>query len=146
MIRDSALEATLLNSEQYSKIVMDHFDRPRNAGPMTDPHGVGTAGGQTCSDILTISIRVCDDHISEIAFQCQGCPAAIACASMTTELAKGKHLDAAAEIADDTVAQALGGLSPDKRHCSNLGAEALSNAIMDYVMRQIEAQHPSRDQ
>ena len=85
-----------MSSEPYSRIVLDHFEKPRNAGTLVDVDGVGTAGGQTCSDTLTISIRVRDDHISEIAFQCQGCPAAIACASMTTELAKGKHLDAAA--------------------------------------------------
>ena len=134
-----------MSGEQYSETVTEHFQRPRNAGAIENPDGAGTAGGETCSDTLTIYLRVKDDRISEISFLCQGCPAAIACGSMTTELALGRHLDDAADIADDTIAEALGGLPPDKRHCSNLGAEALANAIMDYITRSIEAEVARRE-
>ena len=123
---------------QYSDIVVDHFERPRNVGPLADADGVGEAGDGSCGDTLKW-IRVRDEHIAEIAFQCKGCPAAIACGSMTTVLAKGRHLDDAADIADETIVQALGGLPADKRHCSNLGAEALAMAMMDYAVRSVEA-------
>ena len=51
---------------------------------------------------------------------------------MVTELVKGKHLDEAEEISNNTVADALGGLPPVKMHCSNLAADALHAAIEDY--------------
>lgn len=120
-----------------SDIVMDHFQRPRNVGDLPDADGVGTAGDHTCGDLMTIWIRVRGDHIREIRFRCRGCPAAIASGSVTTELAAGKHLDDAGRIAADTVAQALGGLPERKRHCSNLGADALASAIWDYLHRAI---------
>jgi nitrogen fixation NifU-like protein len=101
---------------------------------------VGTAGRAADGDVMTIYIRVRDERIREISFQCKGCPAAIACGSMTTELAKARGLDHAAQIADETVAAALGGLPPEKRHCSNLGPQALANAIWDYVVRSVERQ------
>ena len=51
---------------------------------------------------------------------------------MITELVKGKTLDEAEEITNNTVAEALDGLPPIKMHCSNLAADALKNAIADY--------------
>ncbi|MGC9453321.1 MAG: iron-sulfur cluster assembly scaffold protein [Phycisphaerae bacterium] len=123
----------------YSDIVMDHFRRPRNVGELEDADGVGTAGAESCGDVMRIWIRVKDEHIEDIRFKCRGCPTAIACGSVVTELARGKHIDDADAITADTVETALGGLSEDKRHCSNLGAEALGDAVWDYIHRQIDA-------
>jgi len=127
-----------MSGPAYSEILLDHFERPRNVGSFRDADGVGVAKAGECGDVLSIWIRVQDEHIADIAFKAKGCPAAIACGSVTTQLAKGRHLDDADRIADDTISDALGGLPADKRHCSNLGAQALANAIMDYVVRSIE--------
>jgi nitrogen fixation NifU-like protein len=68
----------------------------------------------------------------DVKFQTFGCVAAIAVSSLVSEMAKGKKLDEAQQITRQGVAQALGGLPPNKMHCSNLGAEALSLAIKNY--------------
>ncbi|MEM3928166.1 MAG: iron-sulfur cluster assembly scaffold protein [Archaeoglobaceae archaeon] len=39
------------------------------------------------------------------------------------------------KISKDAVAEALGGLPPQKMHCSNLGADALKKAIEDYLSK-----------
>ncbi|MGB3921122.1 iron-sulfur cluster assembly scaffold protein, partial [Methanothrix sp.] len=44
-------------------------------------------------------------------------------------------LDEAAKITRDDVAGELGGLPPQKLHCSNLGADALHAAIKDYWVK-----------
>jgi nitrogen fixation NifU-like protein len=54
---------------------------------------------------------------------------------MATELAKGKTLKEALEITRDVVAEALGGLPKQKMHCSNLAADALRRAIVDYLRK-----------
>jgi nitrogen fixation NifU-like protein len=51
-------------------------------------------------------------------------------------MVKGKTLDEALAISKETVASELGGLPPQKMHCSNLGADALKKAIEDYRSRQ----------
>jgi len=122
---------------RYSEILLDHFYHPRNAGELPDADGVGTAGDPNCGDAMTIWIRVRDERIEDIRFKCRGCPAAIACGSVTTELGKGKDLDAASLIAEDTISEALGGLPPEKRHCSNLASAALANAAWDYILRSV---------
>jgi NifU-like protein involved in Fe-S cluster formation len=127
-------------TSQYSDTLMDHFRNPRNVGALDDPDGVGTAGDITCGDVLVIQIKVdrSTETIAAIGFQCKGCPAAIATASAMTELVLGMHLDAASELTDIEIADAVGGLPEEKHHCSNLGADALYNAVMDYVAREID--------
>jgi len=48
---------------------------------------------------------------------------------------KGKTLDEAMEISDEDMVVALGGLPEQKMHCSVMGAQALYEAILDYVFR-----------
>jgi len=121
----------------YSKKVMDHFTNPRNVGEIEEPSGEGTVGNPACGDIMKLTIKVEDNKITDVKFKTFGCGAAIATSSMVTELVKGKNLDEADDISNDTVAEALDGLPPVKMHCSNLAADALHAAIENY-----KEQHP----
>lgn len=116
----------------YSPKVMDHFMNPRNVGEIENADGVGEEGNPTCGDAMRITIKVKDDIIEDVKFRTFGCGAAIAVSSMVTEMVKGKTLDEALAITKETVANELGGLPPQKMHCSNLGADALHKAIDDY--------------
>jgi len=116
----------------YSEKVMDHFTNPRNVGELSDADGVGTEGNPTCGDVMKISIKVENGKIVDAKFKTFGCGAAIAVSSMVTEMVKGKTLEEALAISKEAVANELGGLPPQKMHCSNLGADALRKAIEDY--------------
>lgn len=119
----------------YSEKVMDHFMNPRNVGELNDPDGVGRVGNPTCGDIMQFQIKVEDNRIADVKFKTFGCGAAIAVSSIVSEMAKGKTLDEAMEITNKAVAKELGGLPKNKLHCSNLGADALHKAIVDYKKR-----------
>lgn len=116
----------------YSEKVMDHFMNPRNVGEIPDADGVGMEGNPTCGDVMKIFIKVENGRIVDAKFKTFGCGASIAVSSMVTEMVKGKTLEEALRISKETVADALGGLPPQKMHCSNLGADALRKAIEDY--------------
>lgn len=122
----------------YSEKVMEHFKNPRNMGEIKDADGVGSVGNPVCGDMMTIYIKVKDNHLEDIKFKTFGCGAAIATSSMMTELAKGKTLEEALKITRANVADALDGLPPIKMHCSNLAADALHAAIEDYYKKQKE--------
>ena len=116
----------------YSDIVMEHFSNPRNTGVIEDADGVGEVGNPVCGDMMTFYIKVKDDTLVDVKFQTFGCVAAIAVSSIVSDMAKGKTLEEAKKITKKVVAEALGGLPPNKMHCSNLGAEALALAIQQY--------------
>ena len=120
----------------YTDLVMDHFTNPRNVGEIEDADGIGQIGNPVCGDVMRISIAVDDsDHIEDVKFKTFGCGAAVATSSMVTEMVMGKSLAQAADISNKAVAEALGGLPPNKMHCSNLAADALHLAIQDYLVR-----------
>lgn len=123
----------------YSEKVMDHFANPRNSGIIENASGEGTVGNPTCGDLMTIYIDVDDNEvIQDIKFETFGCGAAIATSSMITEIAKGMTVDEALKITRNDVADALDGLPPIKMHCSNLAADALTEAIKDYKSKKSE--------
>ena len=119
-------------------VLVEHFLRPKNIGEIEDADGVGSAGDPSCGDHVRYWIKVVDNRISDIRFKCLGCPAAIACASVVGELALGKGLDEACEMTDEMISEILGGLPAHKMHCSNMAADALYDAVMDYVVNWID--------
>ena len=111
---------------------MDHFRNPRNVGEIEDADGVGEVGNPVCGDMMTFYIKVDDGRLKDVKFKTFGCGAAIAVSSMVSEMAIGKSIEEALKITNAMVASELGGLPPNKLHCSNLGADALHRAIEDY--------------
>ena len=123
--------------QKYSKKVIEHFTKPHNQGSMKNASGVGTVGNPKCGDVMRMYIKVSknkkgDEIIKDIKFETLGCGAAISTSSMATDLAKGKTIDEALAITNNSVAEELGGLPSLKMHCSNLAADALKKAISDY--------------
>ena len=109
-----------------------------------DADGVGEVGNPVCGDMMNVYIKVENDRLVDVKFKTFGCGAAIAVSSMITEMARGKTLDEAMKITNADVAEALGGLPPNKLHCSNLGADALHSAIKNYLDRKSGKVHGHR--
>jgi nitrogen fixation NifU-like protein len=129
-------EGRLIMEEFYSETVMDHFNNPRNAHVIQDPDAEGHNGDPSCGDYLVMFLKVDKENVLyDISYVVFGCPAAIATASMTSELAKGKSLEEAMKITEQDVVDALGGLPDFKLHCSNLAVGALRNAIEEYMAK-----------
>ena len=102
---------------------------------MADASGRGIVVAPGCEDTVWIYIKVKEQQIEDISFQARGCPSAIACASLLTDLAIGKHVDDAAEILDEELARKLD-MPEEAKHCSAIAASALHEAIYNYVFRQ----------
>ena len=124
----------------YSERVMEHFRNPRNVGEIENASGVGEIGNPVCGDMMTFYVKVDNDILTDVKFKTFGCGAAIAVSSMVSEMAKGKTVAEAMKISNADVAKELGGLPPNKLHCSNLGADALHRAIENYLQKQRAAE------
>lgn len=120
----------------YNDIVMDHFSDPRNVGEMPDADAIGEVGNLVDGDKIKIFIKIKNNLLIDIKFKTFGCGAAIAASSMVTLLAINKTLTDALNIKNEDVSNALGGLPKEKLLCSNIAADALHNAIKNYLSSQ----------
>ena len=125
---------------QYSKKVLQHFNKPHNYGKMKNPDGIGEVGNIMCGDLMRLYIKVGQnkqkqDIIKDVKFETYGCLAAIASSSMVTDLVKGKTLEEALKFDRQQIVDELGGLPPVKLHCSVLATDALLEAIHNYLVK-----------
>jgi nitrogen fixation protein NifU and related proteins len=121
---------------RYSATLVDHFLHPRNAGLMREPDGVGMEENADCGDLARFFLRVRDGRVAEIRFQTYGCGPTIAAASVASELAATRRLDALLVLEPDEVERALDGLPDDRKHAAEVVARALRAAALDAVKRQ----------
>src|SRR3954454_4102622 len=106
-----------------------HLSAPRGLGRLADSPHSGAAGGAACGHLVRMAIRVQADTVVEAGFAASGCGAATAAASAVVELVEGEPFLDVARLTTDHVDEALGGLSPAKRHAAELAGEAFHRAL-----------------
>jgi nitrogen fixation NifU-like protein len=111
---------------------------PRNAGPMPDASGRGTANYPTCGDVIRTFVRIDKQVITAAMFQACGCGPGIACASFLTEMVRDMTVVEAMFVTPAEVAAALD-LPQPKMHCAQLAVSALQEAILDHQRRELLA-------
>jgi nitrogen fixation NifU-like protein len=119
----------------YSQIVVDLCKNPQNVGNLDEKNeqvGTGVVGSPACGDVLKLQIQVNDQGVIEDAkFKTFGCGSAIAASSLATQWLKGKTVEEALDIRDESIAEHLA-LPPIKVHCSVLAGRAIHAAVEDF--------------
>ena len=117
---------------KYPKLLMEHFQNPRNVGEIPNPDGVGTVGNASCGDIMQLFIKMNGNKIEDAKFKTFGCGAAIATSSILTERIKGLTIEEALKVSEETAREVLSQLPKEKIPCFTLAVDALKLAIEEY--------------
>jgi tRNA-specific 2-thiouridylase len=110
--------------------LFEHYLRDESrVGPAIDGAFTGAAGGAACGDLSRISFLVEEGRIASVTFDAEGCGATRAATAAVAEMIDGSFVLEAALIDIDTVDEAIGGLTPAKRHAAQLATDALHRAL-----------------
>jgi|SRR5437868_4355264 len=74
----------------FQEVILDHYKRPRNRGPLDDADAVVHMNNPTCGDEVVLRLKLENDKITEAKFEGVGCSNSQASISMMTNLVKGK--------------------------------------------------------
>jgi len=119
----------------YSDTTIDHIVHPRNSHPIPNPDGFADLRSGD-GEGLRIWLKLRDGIVVDSGFWTNGCAATIACASMSTELVKGKSVTGALAITAEDISRELVDLPEGNFHCAELASRALRTALMDCVSTQ----------
>lgn len=109
----------------FSEKLLDHFQNPRNAGELAGAIARVEVSNPVCGDVLQLSARTENGVIREVRFLCRGCTSAIACASLLTEMIRGKAASELKNLDAGTLAQEIGGLPQASFHAAQLADDGL---------------------
>ncbi|TCS97024.1 Fe-S cluster assembly sulfur transfer protein SufU [Hazenella coriacea] len=84
----------------YRRVIMDHYQRPRNRGQLEDGAITIELNNPTCGDTISLQLQVENGKIEAARFTGEGCSISLASASMMTEAVKGLNVDQALELVD----------------------------------------------
>ncbi|MDH3646735.1 MAG: iron-sulfur cluster assembly scaffold protein [Gammaproteobacteria bacterium] len=112
----------------YSNIVIDHFEKPRNVIEGCDESALsGRAGSKSAGMLVEFCLDVSDGVIEHAGFRAWGCPHTIAVASWLTEEITGKGINEVQSLDLDMIASQLE-LPAEKWNCVLMAEDALRDA------------------
>jgi nitrogen fixation NifU-like protein len=119
--------------ELYQEILLDHYRRPRNFGPL-DPADREIEGhNPLCGDRITVRLRLTGEKIAEVRFEGSGCAISTASASMMTEAVRGRSVAEAQELAERFRARLTATQPPEPDE--ELGELAALDGVREFPMR-----------
>jgi NifU-like protein involved in Fe-S cluster formation len=113
----------------YSPILLDHAAHPRNTGALPGATHIGEARYERCGDRMRLEFLVAEGRVRELRGQAFGCGAAVAAASVATELLQGLTVTEARNLNAFQLDRALGGVPPAKRHALLMVLQCLAEAL-----------------
>jgi nitrogen fixation NifU-like protein len=92
----------------YQELLLDHYRRPRNRGPVPDADVTVEQRNPLCGDVLTLQLTMDGDRVTSAGFTGQGCAISQAAASMMTQQLRGKTIEEARALRERFRAMVLG--------------------------------------
>lgn len=123
---------------QYSQVVEQHFDCPRNVGVLHGDRrsiGIGLAGSIEDGAQVEFQMRFAGGTVEKATFRAYGCPCTIAMASWMTERVQGLSVQAVESLDPHELAAEIG-LPPEKLTRALLVEDAVKMGLEDWRCRQ----------
>ncbi len=95
------------------------------------PDGYGKRTGE-CGDTVEMYLSIRKGRIQSVSYESKGCLNTNACANTVAELAEGRKVEDAWEIAPEDVVAYLETLPPENTHCAELAVGTFYLALTNW--------------
>lgn len=116
---------------------MDHYENPRNHGPLDHADVSLTGGNPGCADLITMHARFDGDGKLEVVnWDGEGCTISSAAASYVTEITRGMTAEEVEQMSFEDLIEDLGReLVMTRPTCATLALGTLKKGVHEYSMR-----------
>ncbi|MGE5425886.1 MAG: iron-sulfur cluster assembly scaffold protein [Bacillota bacterium] len=120
----------------YAKNILDHYQRPRNFGPLEDADIHQQESNRSCGDEITIHLKLEGGRINFLSFEGRGCAISMAAMSILSEELVGREAEQVMNMGLEEVESFLGiEISPRRQRCASLGLRAIQGALASLRLR-----------
>jgi nitrogen fixation NifU-like protein len=132
------LEKTNMDRQEAIEFLMDHYENPRNNGPLEHPDVSLTGGNPGCADIISMHARFDKEgKLEAVNWEGEGCTISRAAASYVTEITQGKTADEIEQMSFEDLMEQLGReLVMTRPTCATLALGTLKKGVHEYHMHQ----------
>jgi len=126
-----------MDRQEAIEFLVDHYQHPRNRGPMEDADVHLTGGNPGCADRVEMYAKVSPDgRVEDVAFEGEGCTISMAAASYVTEMVKGMTLEEVDDLSYETLIDDLGReVVMARPTCATVGLGTLKKGLHELHMR-----------
>jgi nitrogen fixation protein NifU and related proteins len=126
-----------MSRQEAIEFLVDHYQNPRNRGPLENADVHLTGGNPGCADRVEIYAKVTDaGEVESVSFEGEGCTISMAAASYVTELVQGMTIDEVEELSFETLVDDLGReVVMSRPTCATVALGTLKKGIHELDMR-----------
>ena len=126
-----------MSRQEAIEFLVDHYQNPRNRGPLEGADVHVTGGNPGCADRVEMYAKVDDSgRIEGVSFEGEGCTISMAAASYVTELVQGMTMEMVESLTFETLIDDLGReVVMARPTCATVALGTLKQGIHELHMR-----------
>ncbi len=126
-----------MDRQEAIEFLLDHYENPRNLGPLEHADISLTGGNPGCADIITMHARFGEDgKLEAVHWEGEGCTISRAAASYVTEITEGMTAEEIEKMTFEDLIEQLGReLVMTRPTCATLALGTLKKGVHEFHMR-----------
>ncbi len=136
-----------MDRQEAIEFLVDHYENPRNYGPLDTVDVSLTGGNPGCADVITMYARFGKDgKVETVNWEGEGCTISRAAASYVTEMVQGMTPEEIEQLSFEDLIDQLGReLVMTRPTCATLALGTLKKGVHEYHMHQRAARPLSNE-
>jgi nitrogen fixation NifU-like protein len=138
-----------MDRQEAIEFLMDHYENPRNYGPLEHADVSLKGGNPGCADIITMHARFGEDgKLEAVNWEGEGCTISRAAASYVTEITQGMTAEEIEAMTFEDLIEQLGReLVMTRPTCATLALGTLKKGVHEFDMRRKaqDSRYPASD-